>query len=61
MISLPREQQRSTQLFGEIGRWMGDAAYSVVHFGEQQMSDPVSESRLTERDLGGNQKYYKVK
>lgn len=45
----------------EITKLMGDSAYSVIHFNEQQIVDVVGESTLTEKDVESRLKFYKVK
>jgi len=32
MLVLPKEQSKAVQLWGQIGKWMGDAAYSPLGF-----------------------------
>jgi len=40
---------------------MGEAVYSSVQFGEQQMIDMVTENKISERDIEKNVNFFKVK
>ena len=33
LFARPREQEKTTQIIGEIVKWMGEAAYSALQFG----------------------------
>jgi hypothetical protein len=61
MLTLPKEQAKSTQLFTEISKWVGEGLYCPLHYGEQQISDLASEARITEKEAERGGKYYSVK
>jgi hypothetical protein len=61
MLALPKEQTSAVQLWGQIGRLIGEGVCCPLGFHEQQVVDLVSEERLTERELESRAKFYKVK
>lgn len=61
MFAPPREQNKINQVLGEVAKWMGEAAYSVLQFTDQHVWDLISDTRVPEKDLERQLKFYSVK
>lgn len=61
LFSRVKDQEKTTQLIDEIVKWMGDAAYCSLQFGEQDIREIVGDGKIAERDIQNRLKFYKVK
>ena len=58
-MNVPREQKRSIQFLGEIGKWIGDCLVGVIGFNQGEIWQGEDKLKINQRDIK-NVNYYKV-